>query len=208
MDFKQWVNVEARIKSLIESIIAEDKGEGFLSWFRRRHPIKPDKNTDCTEKVKEAIQTLRDSLKGSEFDSLLDELESKLKGSDEDQLEPEVNVDFGFEPDFTNFEHTENQMSLSFREYFTRRLAEDAAVNSTMDANQASQVVNTNDPKEKAKRKAVGELAGTMMKKNTQLRPGATDQRVVANAVSSDPQTQGADPDVQRGVADYFLKAR
>lgn len=98
-------------------------------------------------------------------------------------------------------------MPLSFREYLERRLAEDAtAPNNQMDANQASQVANTADPKEKAKRKTVGELAGNMMKKNTQLKPGMTNQQQVANAVSSDPRLQSADPDVQKGVADYFLK--
>lgn len=99
-------------------------------------------------------------------------------------------------------------MPLSFREFYERRLAEDAAAGGSMDANQASQVANTVDPKEKAKRKAVGELAGTMMKKNNQLKPGMTDQQTVANAVSSDPKLQGTDPDVQKGVADYFLKQK
>lgn len=104
MDFKRWLALETRIDSLVENIIAEDRGEGFMSWFRRKHPIKPKSNKDCKADIRKAIQTLRDSLKGPEFEALLDDLESKLKDHDDGEM-PEVDVDFGFDPDFSNLTH-------------------------------------------------------------------------------------------------------
>lgn len=96
-------------------------------------------------------------------------------------------------------------MVKSFREYCKKRLAEDMN-QSGVNADTPSQVAAPTDPKEIARRKAVSDIASTLMKKNPRLKPGGTDASTVSNLSSADPSIQKADPQTQQAVSAYFLK--
>jgi hypothetical protein len=84
-----------------------------------------------------------------------------------------------------------------FREWLKKREAFEAT---------PSNVQQPTDPKEIARRKAVNDITGKMMKKNPALKPGGTDQQTVANLANSDPNLAKADADTQQSVSAFFLK--
>jgi hypothetical protein len=98
-------------------------------------------------------------------------------------------------------------MVKSFREYYEKRIAEDMNQQSGVNADTPSQVTAPTDPKEIQRRKAVSDIASTLMKKNPRLKPGGTDASTVSNLSSADPSIQKADPQTQQAVSAYFLKA-
>ena len=78
--------------------------------------------------------------------------------------------------------------------------------NTTTNNNNPSDVLNTSNPMEKARRKAVNDLTSSLMKKNPKLEPGNTDKNTVATLTSNDPKLSQADAATQQAVTSFFLK--
>lgn len=92
-----------------------------------------------------------------------------------------------------------------FREWYKKRLSEATPMSSGVAADRPGEVMAPTDPKEIARRKAVGTLTGNLMKKNPQLKPGRTDQSMTAN-LTTDPTVSKSDPETQQAVMNFFLK--